>query len=45
MDHGFEAHVNLAATNDLGDIGGIIRLKNSNCNALFFEIALDLGDE
>lgn len=43
MNHSLEAHVNLAAADDLGHIGGVIRLQKSNLEALFLEEALTLG--
>ena len=59
MDHGLETEVDLAATNDLGDIlpiirlghlprhstayTGIVWLKQSNLDSLFFEISLGLS--
>lgn len=44
MNHSLEAHVNLAAADDLGDIGGIIGLEESNLEALFLEVALALSE-
>lgn len=44
MNHSLEAHVNLAAADDLGDIGGVIGLEESNLEALFLEVALALGE-
>lgn len=44
MDHSLEAHVNFAAADDLGDIGGVIGLQESNFKALFLEVALALGE-
>jgi hypothetical protein len=43
MNHSLEAHVNLAAADDLGHIGRVIRLQESNLEALFLEEALALG--
>lgn len=44
MDHGLEAHVDLAAADDLGDIGGVIRLEESDLEALILEVATGLGE-
>ena len=44
MDHGLEAHVHLATTNDLSDIGGVIGLQQSNFQAFFLEVTLALGE-
>jgi hypothetical protein len=43
MNHSLEAHVNFTAANDLRDIGGIIRFKQSDLEAFFLEKALALG--
>ena len=43
MDHSLEAHVDLAATNDLRHIGRIIRLQDSDIDAFLLEITLGLG--
>lgn len=44
MDHGLKAHVDLAATNDLSDIGGVIGLQQSNLQAFFLEVTLALSE-
>lgn len=44
MDHSLEAHVDLSATNDLGDIGGVVGLKESNLEALILEVTLGLSE-
>lgn len=44
MDHSLEAHVDLAATDDFSDIGGVVRLKKSNLQALILEITLGLSE-
>ncbi len=44
MNHGLKAHVDFAATDDLGDIGRVIGLKDGNLDALLFEVALGLSD-
>ena len=44
MDHGLEAHVDLAATNDLSDIGGVIGLQQSDLQAFFLEVTLALSE-
>lgn len=43
MDHGLETHVDLAAANDLSDIGRVVGLKQSNLEALFIEETLGLS--
>jgi hypothetical protein len=43
MNHSLEAHVDFAAANDFGDIGGIIRLEQSDLEAFFLEESLALG--
>lgn len=43
MNHSLEAHVNLAAADDLSHIGRVIRLQNSNLEALFLEKTLAVG--
>jgi len=45
VNHGLEAHVDFAASDDLGDIGRVIGLKDGNLDALFLEVALGLSDE
>jgi hypothetical protein len=44
VDHGLEAHVDLAAADNLGDIGGVIGLQQSNLEAFFLEVALALSE-
>ena len=44
MDHGLEAHVDLAASDDLGDIGGVIRLEQSDLETFILEVASGLGE-
>lgn len=44
MDHGFEAHVDLAAANDLGHIRGVIGFEQSDFQAFVLEIAFTLGE-
>lgn len=44
MNHSLEAHVDLAAADDLGDIGRVIRLEESDLEALIFEVAAGLGE-
>lgn len=43
VDHGLEAHVDLAATDDLGDIGRVVGLQESNLQVLILEVTLGLG--
>lgn len=44
MNHGLETHVDLAAADDLGDIGGVVRLQEGNLQALILEVATSLGE-
>jgi hypothetical protein len=44
VDHSLEAHVDLAAADDLGDIGGVIGLEESDLEALILEVAAGLGE-
>lgn len=44
VNHRLEAHVDLAATNDLSHIGGVIRLKQGNLEAFIFEVTSSLGE-
>jgi hypothetical protein len=44
MDHGLEAHVDLAAADDLGDIGGVIGLQKGHLEAFIFEVSSGLGE-
>ena len=44
MDHGFEAHVDLATTDDFGNIGRVVRLQDGNLDALLLEVTLGLGN-
>ena len=44
MDHSLEAHVDLSATNDLGDIGGVVGLEQSDLEAFILEVASGLGE-
>lgn len=43
MDHGLETHVDLAASNDLSDIGRVVGLKQSHLEAFFVEETLGLS--
>jgi hypothetical protein len=43
MNHSLESEVNLASTNDLGDITRVIGFKQSNLDSLFLEISFGLG--
>lgn len=43
MDHGFEPKINLARANDLRYVTRIIRLQESNLNALILEKSLGLS--
>ena len=43
MDHGLETHVDLAAADDLGDIGGVVGLQQSNLQVFLFKEAFALG--
>lgn len=43
MDHGFESHVDLPATDNLGHVGRVIGLQEGNLEALILEVALGLG--
>lgn len=43
VDHGLEAHIDFAATDDLGHIGGIVGLEKSHLQTLIGEVALGLG--
>lgn len=43
VNHSLEAHINLAAANDLSDIGGVVGLKESNLEVLFLEETLGLS--
>lgn len=44
MDHGLETHVDLAATDDLGDIGRVIGLQQGNLEAFILEVATRLSE-
>jgi hypothetical protein len=44
VDHGLEAHVDLAASNDLGDIGGVVGLEQSHFETFILEVASGLGE-
>lgn len=44
VNHSLEAHVDLAATDDLSDIGGVVGLKESNLEALILEVTLGLSE-
>jgi hypothetical protein len=44
VNHSLEAHVDLAATDDLGNIGGVVGLKESNLEALILEVTLGLSE-
>lgn len=44
VNHGLETHVDLATADDLGDIGGIVRLQESNLQALILEVTTSLGE-
>lgn len=44
MDHGLEAHVDLATSDDLGDIGGVIGLEQSDLETFILEVASGLGE-
>lgn len=44
MDHGLEAHVDFAASNDLGHIGGVIGLQQGNLEAFVLEVATGLSE-
>lgn len=44
VNHSLEAHVDLAAADDLGHVGGVIRLEESDLEALVLEVATGLGE-
>lgn len=44
MNHGLEAHVDLAASDDLGDVGGVIGLEESDLETFILEVASGLGE-
>jgi hypothetical protein len=44
VNHSLETHVDLAAADDLGDIGGVIGLKESDLEALLLEVAAGLSE-
>jgi hypothetical protein len=44
VDHSLEAHVDLAAADDLGDIRGVIGLEESDLEAFILEVAAGLGE-
>lgn len=44
MDHGLEAHVDLAASDDFSHIGRVIGLQESDLEALILEIASRLSE-
>lgn len=44
MNHSLEAHVDLPAADDLGDIGGVIGLQESDLQVLVLEVAAGLGE-
>lgn len=44
MDHGLEAHVDLAASDDLGDVGWVIGLEESDLETFILEVASGLGE-
>lgn len=43
MDHSFEAHIDLAATDNFSNIRWVVGLQESNLQALILEITLGLG--
>lgn len=44
VDHGLEAHVDLAASDDLGDVGGVIGLEKSDLETFILEVASGLSE-
>lgn len=44
VNHSLETHVDLAAADDLGDIGGVIGLEESDLEALILEVAAGLSE-
>ena len=44
MNHGLEAHVNLATADDLSDIGWVVGLEQSNLETFLLEESLALGE-
>jgi hypothetical protein len=44
VDHGLEAHVDLAATDDLSHIRRVIGLQESDLEAFILEVAAGLGE-
>lgn len=44
VDHSLETHVDLAAADDLGYIGGVVRLEQSHLETFIFEVASGLGE-
>jgi hypothetical protein len=44
VDHGLETHVDLAAADDLGHIGGVIGLEKGHLEAFILEVATGLGE-
>ena len=44
VDHGLESHVDLTATDDLSDIGRVVRLQQGNLEAFILEVATRLSE-
>jgi len=44
VNHGLEAHVDLAAADDLSHVGGVIGLEEGNLDAFILEVATGLGE-
>jgi len=44
VNHGLEAHIDLATTNDLSDIGRVIGLQQGNLEAFVLEVATRLSE-
>ena len=44
VDHGLETHVDLSATDDLGNIGRVVGLEQSNLQTFILEVASALGE-
>lgn len=44
VDHGLEAHVDLSAADDLGHIGRVVGLQESDLEVLVLEVTLGLSE-
>ena len=44
MDHGLEAHVDLAASDDLSHVGGVVRLEQGDLETFILEVTSGLSE-